>query len=923
MRRSKHQRQQVAAQVCQRLRESAVSEMMLPMPHDIECIDGRGKISHKEWVEWTQRRAFHREKHPDYDEKFARPSEETAVRVWELLKELGFPGLEWPPSYHTFIPEPDGAERTRAAKQGLVIVLDTFLAAGLGHRQITYREVFDALCRGFSDHFATMQGKVDSVRDMRPETVSRCRRDLLLAGIVPKYLWSAVVRWSSNPLFKVRKHNTGSRDITRVLLLDDGQALRERYEQIIKSDAAYVPALPSGIKVSFAEEQLAEPDEAPSKVCAERPYNVVHLGDKSKELLKWQSAVTLYLDISAFRQDYDEARTKERQAEERLKSAFRIDARLSDSPRIFRTKAGNEDRDQSRWSKRAERVYYRSIELGIRQNKSQALTPTDRRNYEKLIKCRGHIQRLGEWLRESDQYPSRKDMLEWLEDGSKEKILKWLDENERTFEQSVTVTPEIAYLQMANAMTAWRDEVYGLLEEYDTARRHQAVFRHVYERVKDLDGLKEIHSGFRRLFTRRYQPLHFWPTSVTSKDRSQRRDSEDGEVEAEATSEKRLESYRSRWFKAKDQETGKPCELAGFDVSSSQMQIIAVFMGDEELEKVTMTALDEPSFKQRMAKWAWELHESGELELRTGSDEIKPYTQGGNDERLQELVKELLMRVSYGSTWSTVEIDQRCHPKTYGPGWERGSAGKFVDAFNKRYPQPARFRDICVRAAKTSYAKNKYQGIEFVDPFDDAKVRWNPVARDDEYLAGSDGDGLRISVPRGLPPRAARKKAQGRAIEGSDGLPNKKGEYTGDYEVDEGKVKKMAAPCLVHALDAYYSSLVMSRLVSRGVDCFVGIHDCWLVPENKIEVLKEAMDHTAGDWYSGLRPVYELLLRHLETPAKKGKTKKGEGREGKGNQSLYDKVDAAYKKWEQRISEGWRLRFRAKRVGTRPIEGKH
>lgn len=901
---SKPRKKAVSAAVCRRLRKVRIAgETMLPMPHKVTTVK---KITRPEWEEWTRRQVFHKKAYPDYDKEFNRPSGHTEGEVWQLLQNVNFPDFERPPSYVTIISPEAQALRERAVEQGLVMVFDTFLGAGLGRGQVTYQEVFDALCRGFSDHFVAKREIVDSVRDMLPETVSKCRRDLLLSGIKPYVLWKAVKDWSENPIFKVEQENTGSRMVTRVLLLDEGEATRKRYKKIIRSDPEYRPPRHFGIKVSFADQQLKEPSEGRGRACGERPYNVVRLGDKSKELLKKQSAVTLYFDISAFNDDYKEAEAAEERAKETLNNDFGMDARLFSSPRKSRTTTGATDRVQPRWSKRDERVYYRSIELGILQNKSHAATNEDRRNYEKLIKCRGHIQTLRQALSTSNKDQPVKDEamkgdFKWLID-SRERILEWFDRIDGQFKLKPEVTPELAYLQMDRAMMSWRQDVRSLLEEYDTARRHQKVFGEVYEKVKDDAGLRKIHSGFRRSINRRYQPVHFWPTYVTSKDRSQRRDED---VEADAPSEKRLESYRSRWFKGCDPQSGKPCQLTGFDISSSQMQIIASFMGDTKLEKVCMTPPGQPSFKESMAKWAWEMHENRELELRAGTDKIKPY-ESGSDGRLQEVVKELLMRVSYGSNWLTVENDQRRHPKTYGPGWETGSAGKFVDAFNERFPGPSEFRDICTRAARMSYQKNKCQGFEFTDPFDGVKVRWNPVARDDGYIVTSGGDRLRISVPLSLSRRRAHEV---RTLE-DDRLQHKKGEFAEDYDVDKEELENMTPPCLVHSLDSYYSSLVMSQLVSKDVQCFVGIHDCWLVPKSQIDILRMAMECAAKEWYRGLEPVYEALLRHL----KAGKVIEADTKGEKEGSEAYVKVAAAYEKWKERISEHWIPRFRAKPV---------
>ena len=156
-----------------------------------------------------------------------------------------------------------------------------------------------------------------------------------------------------------------------------------------------------------------------------------------------------------------------------------------------------------------------------------------------------------------------------------------------------------------------------------------------------------------------------------------------------------------------------------------------------------------------------------------------------------------------------------------------------------------------------------------------------------------------------------------RANDGCNALAAKMGNrYAGDYEVDNDGLEKLAAPCLVHLLDAYYSSLVMAELVSRGVDCFVGIHDCWLVPKSRIEVLKEAMYQAARAWYRGLGPVYEGLLRHLKTDAVNGRGR--QTKEERETRAANDAVSAAHRKWKERMNERWCPRFRAKRVGAKP-----
>jgi hypothetical protein len=859
------------------------------MPHDIESIGGRRKISFEEWEWWRQRQSRHREAQPMYDDGFRRPSAKTASKIWDLLNKYNFPvNTILPKPYKTFMGDEDISQREFTAKRAFIIVLHTFVMAGLSHRQVTYLRVFDALCRGFSDQYLKIRGNVDSVRDMLDVTVKRCRRDLLLAGVDPKKLWGAVINWKDNPLFEVKESGTGKRAFKRVLLKDEESSVElGNFLLTIKEDPKYAGEQPSGIKVLFAEKKLLEDRPERRKVCAERPYNVVRLNDESERLLKLQESVTLYLDTSLFNEDYKKARDNEQKVLKFLKR-IEIDARLPHAPRIQKIeRSGGKEQSLTRWSERAEYVYYRSIEVGILKGhyKNESLTRADLRNGKKLDKCRWHIDKFDEWIKNNGQTNKRSHILQWLKAcESRFGRLSGLRSNDS---KTSTITPEMMFFRVDKAMRGWRDKVSVRLEEHDTARLHQTVFRNVYEEVKRLTGLKEIHSGFRRLLTRRYQPLHFWPTYVTSKNRREIGIREADENVDQDYPEQILDSYRRRWFKAKDPHTGKTCGLAGFDISSSQMQIIAAFLGDNKLRKVTMTPQDKPSFKEQMAKLVWQMHKNDKLKLRAGSDAILDY-KDGSDERLQKLVKELLMRVSYGSTWWKVEQEQRSHPKIYGPGWEPASAGLFIKAFNEEYPGPQKFRQICRRAAELAYKQDPYRGLFFEDPFDHAEVRWNPVAREDCSVRS--GDSLRINLPRGfksdgggLQDRNIKDQADGFIA----GKPNK----DGDYPVDRDELIRMAAPCLVHMLDAYYSSLVMSRIASEGVTTFVGIHDCWLVPKSQIVVLEEAMKWAAEEWYSGLEPIYKALLTQLEKDQK-------------------DKpfVEKAYEKWKKRQGEKWRKR---------------
>ena len=65
-------------------------------------------------------------------------------------------------------------------------------------------------------------------------------------------------------------------------------------------------------------------------------------------------------------------------------------------------------------------------------------------------------------------------------------------------------------------------------------------------------------------------------------------------------------TYRKRWFRARKIGKEKPRRLVGYDVSASQTQIVATFMGIEA--KMTMASSTQIAFKEELARWAYEAH---------------------------------------------------------------------------------------------------------------------------------------------------------------------------------------------------------------------------------------------------------------------------------------------------------------------------
>jgi len=382
-----------------------------------------------------------------------------------------------------------------------------------------------------------------------------------------------------------------------------------------------------------------------------------------------------------------------------------------------------------------------------------------------------------------------------------------------------------------------RVAVRRLLAAYDRARGIVTQFEGV--RVC-LRGLKPsalvmerertyvpIRSGFFRAHNRRFHATHFWPEQVS------------GNLDqAEHIAEKLLTirtSPRGRWFEfvthiddpaALDHDgTGN---LIGVDVSSSQTQVLASFLGIPQLEAI---AGGKKPFKEFLAEQAWPL-------LRDR------YPEPSN-KKLVELVKSLWLRVLYGSSVRTVILDQDHDWATYGEGWIAGQpdqaayaraldeAEAVTQGFLASIPgfaEVSRFLQACQRIAQEV---DTYEGFTFTDPFDNAKVVWNPPRRRLTRVRWGDQI-VYVFAPTGDP-------------------------KDGKYPIDRAELSTMIAPCLTHALDACYSALVMEGLRDAGVRDFVALHDSWLAPVEFAAIRSQA----ARAWFQGLGPVYDRLIHYL------------------------------------------------------------
>lgn len=846
-------RSKIARDIQQKLAVLGETYNGLPMPHD----NASNKIRLSEWEEFRQRTLLHKTRVSDWEKKFGRPLRATAEAIWLLIEPSmvlnrgKFDSLAM--THFGWLTDEEKQELRIISKQALLIVLDTLITACQNKRRVNYNSVFDALCRKYSTHHR--YSLAEAVRDMRRDTASKCRRDLLLNGIDVNKYWDIVVGdWSNeesglNPFFRVDKlHGT-----LGIRVLKGDSVYLDQFENIVQRDPQYTRPHFTGIEALFADNKMPEKRDV-YEICAEQPYNKVRLGQRSEELLRLQSKAHFLFDVTAFKEDYERERSNVKELFQVLRYKYDVNPLLSKTKRRIYDKGRKKDI----WSSREKYLFYKSIEVGLTQpNCGLKITADVERELEKNRK---------KWDNHFDNY------------------LRWLQENGR--KQSAT-HPWLSVELIAQAATIskqWRQQIRFFLADYDRAQRHIEDYKTVYQQVENRDGLLPIRSGFTRVINRRYQPLHFWPTYVTSKDINILDDS----LDSFYGNEDKFNSYRKRWFKAHHPDRNGTCELVGFDISSSQTQIIATFLGIEKLERLTMKPSGE-SFKCIMAKWAWDKHNSNDKFQLNQNSKIVPNYEGPKDQHLEELCKTLWMRVSYGGTvWKVIEA-QQYDPWTYGPGWTWDNANLFLEYLYDKFPEVRTFLASCCRMAEVAYEHDPCCGVVFTDPLDGSRVRWNPTARE-EVKVSNYGHKLILSLPKRIRENGDIKESE----------PDK----NGDYPVDLEKLKRMVAPCLVHMLDAYYSSLVMEKLAASGVTDFVAIHDCWQVPENVTiggtlcdgkDILDGVMKEAASDWYLGLEPVYADLLRYLAS-----------------DNDFGNFIKHAYAKWKERVENGYSPEFLAK-----------
>jgi hypothetical protein len=401
-------------------------------------------------------------------------------------------------------------------------------------------------------------------------------------------------------------------------------------------------------------------------------------------------------------------------------------------------------------------------------------------------------------------------------------------------------------------------------QDYE-AGRVERTWRPLYEQTAgfvpqyDSDGnaYVVIRSRFFRAINRRFHAADFWPEHVPDK-------------------------LRERWFGAVedinarglvvDEETDQlvevgrdyPNQFVDRDITSSQTQIVSVFLNEPDLEALACDP--KKPFKRWLAEQLWALDEREQVLAPGGY-------KSANDEYLVAFIKELWMRRNCGGKFGQTvrDLARPENRSTYGPGWNadvfRAGGVKQAEHYWRRFlaslpeweRRISRFLEACQYLGREA---DWDHGIRFDDPLDGAEIQWNPIRRAmDRVPTGK----RHIEVLRpGITTR--RRDAEGRV---------KRKFFWRDPYVDAAKLGNRVAPCVVHALDAYFNALVLEGLHAEGETNVIAVHDSWFVPEihpeihldrhrdqftSGAELVEYCIEQAGKEWLEGIGSVYGWFM---------------------------------------------------------------
>jgi hypothetical protein len=260
----------------------------------------------------------------------------------------------------------------------------------------------------------------------------------------------------------------------------------------------------------------------------------------------------------------------------------------------------------------------------------------------------------------------------------------------------------------------WSTAEIAALEAKRSVEQQYRALKPVVRSLERKTGEVIIKTQHRQLINRRWHPSSFWMEDLPGDSSTEREyipetyDSETGE--ADEGSFDLVTKARGRLFRViRRSEHGRGRtfggdKLEGVDVSSSQYQILAILLNDEELEK----ALADKSAHQITA------------------DRVYPGDSDGPNR-----AKLVLVAGGYGSAPDRIS-------------WKKNIPLEEVQqVLSSLGPNIGKYLEY---TREVAYAVDAHRGFRFIDPFDESVVVWHPIVAEPDKV-GSDKVQLMTYVP--------------------------------------------------------------------------------------------------------------------------------------------------------------------------------
>ena len=795
------------------------------------------------WIEWETAR-LDDERHGQQDPSWAfgwpRPSTETSEVLWALM---GYGDDDWRQLCGVF-PRPQDltvGERGGLAartKQALCVALRSALQAARQRRLFTRTDLWDALgaCWSPAYRHVTLTTPAQRLYQMKASTFYILRRDLQCAQVDVEKLWRVLVGASERlrPFTVERQAKSGYTISTDNV---SGKAQR-RLLRLVEAalDADPCMALDEGpLRLLLASDRDTHPiphhplwpAKMSERVRGERAHNLTSAGPRGTDMLTHLASAAVLLDADAFLSDWRKAKRRAARIEHLLMRDYAL--------------ADVDENGESRELKRL---------LSVRPIKYTG----------------GQLKAMQREYKAAHGWTHKQTSATFAALGVE--VDRW---NVQTTEREAQLG-KLCAKRFADKPVAWVQQekvnILTRLDEWDRAHWIETNFSGWARRLRTIKRPAHLPKGcgwyvetvsdYTRTVNGRWQALHGSPAAVSPKPKYAEWDEE---VEETAGQEAAMAGLRLRWFKApaaRDwwrvataSDVVSVQDLVSVDVSSSQVQLIALVSSNDALYAAACDATDpsKPGFKHTLAAAAWAHVVQGESGYA-----------GVDDERLLEMVKNFFMRFIYGSKPHRIISDHAKERITYGPGFVGDTLKeKMASATSFLHAVPGgkdleNFLNICRRMAAFAMERDPYVGLSFHNPYDDAVVRWNPPTLEKAVVSYGRSGVLELQQPAGA-----------QAVIGT---------WAGDYPVDGRKLEQMTAPCLVHMWDGLFSALVIEALLRRGITTFSAIHDCWMIPAMVMiggqsfdgrDVLRQAVAEAIRAWHGHLKGVYLDLLAQAGT----------------------------------------------------------